>query len=214
MTARRYFSELRRGKSIPRALLAEACRKITLTGEGIDLGSKDSLGLQYRYMDTSAASITYTDSRPANPGVVKVDIESDLPFESQSFDFALMFYVLEHVYNYGLAISEAARVLKPGGRLIGVAPQIERFHPDPDDYFRFTTSGLRRALEDAGFREVSLKLLGLGPFTAGAHAAASATRLRLPFALTAFALDQIASTVFRKRWQETYALSIFFEART
>lgn len=213
MIARSYISELFGGKSIPRSLLAEACRGVAVSGEGVDLGSKNSKGLQYRYIDTSAANITYTDFHPASPKVIKVDIESDLPFESQSFDFALMFYLLEHVYNFHSAIGEAARVLKPGGRLIGVVPQLERFHPDPDDYFRYTTSGLRRSLEDAGFRDVELKLLGLGPFTAGAHIATSATRLRLPMALTALVLDSALSTLFRKRWDPAYALSIYFEAK-
>ncbi len=214
MNTRSYISELFGGKSIPRALLADVCSRIVLNGKGIDLGAKDSAGLQYRYMDTSDASITFTDIRPARSGVVQVDVESEFPFESGSFDFALMFYLLEHVYDYRNALAETARVLKPGGRLIGVVPQTERFHPDPDDYFRFTESGLRRSFEDAGFRQIELQLIGIGPFTAGAHLTASATRLRLPLALAAYALDLVVSKVLRKDINDPYALAIFFEART
>ncbi len=212
MVSRSYFSELFAGKSVPRALLAEACSGIRLKGEGVDLGSRNSFGLQYRYIDTSEATITYTDMNPTHTSVVKVDVERDLPFSDQSFDFVLMFYLLEHVYNLNTVLSESARVLKPGGRLIGVVPQLERFHPDPDDYFRFTRSGLTRMLQDTGFDDVKLKPLGLGPFTAGAHIATSATKLRLPAALAGTMLDLLTTKLLRRRWQQTYTLSFFFEA--
>ncbi len=197
--------------------MADACRDVVLEGKGIDLGSKDAHGLQYRYMDTSAASLTFIDAHPTNPEVIQADIESELPFASQTYDFVLMFYLLEHVYNYALALSEAARLLKPGGRIIGAVPQLERFHPDPDDYFRFTASGLTRALQDAGFKDVRLTMLGLGPFTAGAHfsAAALKTRVfRLPLAMAALIPDTLATSLLKKQWKKTFALSIYFEART
>jgi hypothetical protein len=38
------------------------------------------------------------------------------------------------------------------------------YHPDPDDYWRWTAAGLTKALEDAGFRIVRLEgMLGLLP---------------------------------------------------
>ncbi|WP_341358467.1 class I SAM-dependent methyltransferase [Georgenia sp. M64] len=42
-----------------------------------------------------------------------------LPFEDSSFDFVLSFLMLHHVVRWQAAVAEAARVLKPGGMLIG-----------------------------------------------------------------------------------------------
>lgn len=42
-----------------------------------------------------------------------------LPFPDASFDAALSFIMLHHVVQWEQALAEAARVLRPGGRLIG-----------------------------------------------------------------------------------------------
>jgi ubiquinone/menaquinone biosynthesis C-methylase UbiE len=43
---------------------------------------------------------------------------SNLPIESEAFDAAIMMLVLQHVDDEVMAISEAWRALKPGGRLV------------------------------------------------------------------------------------------------
>jgi hypothetical protein len=48
-------------------------------------------------------------------------------------------------------VREAARVLKPGGRLYLQTPFILGYHPGPEDYWRFSREGLRRLIESAGF---------------------------------------------------------------
>jgi ubiquinone/menaquinone biosynthesis C-methylase UbiE len=42
-----------------------------------------------------------------------------LPFPDGSFDVVLSFIMLHHVIDWETALAEAARVLRPGGRLIG-----------------------------------------------------------------------------------------------
>lgn len=46
----------------------------------------------------------------------------DLPFIDSSLDYVATSHVLEHVANPGLALSEWARVLKPGGIIYSVIP--------------------------------------------------------------------------------------------
>jgi SAM-dependent methyltransferase len=52
----------------------------------------------------------------------------DLPFENDSFDVVIMDAVLEHIPNVGLAFSEVARVLRPGGVFVGYSAFMECFH--------------------------------------------------------------------------------------
>lgn len=59
---------------------------------------------------------------------VKMDIHA-IPFEANHFDAVICNHVLEHVNNDLLAMSEMARVLKPGGLAI---LQVPFFHPIPD----------------------------------------------------------------------------------
>ncbi|GGF35315.1 hypothetical protein GCM10011519_05930 [Marmoricola endophyticus] len=47
---------------------------------------------------------------------------SRLPFEDARFDGVFMNEVLEHVADEGVALSEIARVLRPGGRLLLMSP--------------------------------------------------------------------------------------------
>ena len=86
--------------------------------------------------------------------VVNVDITRDptvscradalrLPFASASFDGALSTAVLEHLPDPRTAIEEMTRVARPGALLYVEVPFMQGYHASPDDYQRFTTSGLR-----------------------------------------------------------------------
>lgn len=97
---------------------------------------------------------------------------SALPFADSTFDAALNIVTLEHLREPGLALGELARVLKPGGVLLVIAPHEWEVHQAPHDYFRYTCHGLRFLLEQAGlevrslvpaggyFRLLSRRLLG------------------------------------------------------
>ena len=73
-----------------------------------------------------------------------------LPFPDQCFDSVLLLDVLEHVREAPKALSEAARVLKHGGTLILQVPFMYPLHDEPYDFQRWTSHGLRRAMEQQG----------------------------------------------------------------
>ncbi|MBI3066193.1 MAG: class I SAM-dependent methyltransferase [Deltaproteobacteria bacterium] len=83
-----------------------------------------------------------------------------IPFKADVFDGVVNIEVLEHLREPLDALKEMFRVLRPGGRLILVAPQGWEEHGAPNDYFRFTKFGLRYLFEKAGFRVVSIEPLG------------------------------------------------------
>jgi SAM-dependent methyltransferase len=76
-----------------------------------------------------AAGGTWVGVEPFEGGAHTVvgDAEN-LPFESNTFDVAIMDAVLEHIPDVGKAFSEVARVLKPGGIFIGYVAFMECFH--------------------------------------------------------------------------------------
>jgi SAM-dependent methyltransferase len=79
---------------------------------------------------------------------------TNLPFESQRFDVHLSFEVLEHIDDPEKFFSEAARVLKPQGKMIFSVPFLFRMHGgEPDhkmDYHRFAYGFFHRMAQVHG----------------------------------------------------------------
>ena len=78
-----------------------------------------------------------------------------LPFGDAEFDLVWCKQVLEHVENPRALLEDVARVLEPGGLLIGSTSQLEPFHSrsiaNPTPY------GLSLALEAAGLRTTLIR---------------------------------------------------------
>jgi SAM-dependent methyltransferase len=83
-----------------------------------------------------------------------------IPVPDNSIDTVLCTDVLEHLEEPGLAITEAFRLLKPGGYAIYTVPLFWHLHEQPYDYFRFTEYGLKYLLENSGFEIVEIKSAG------------------------------------------------------
>lgn len=201
MSAGLIWRETLRGKSLGRTLQNMEYAKLTLRGRGIDLGAKSDASSYYRFLARDEAEVVFTDLVP-RPGVIRVDLEKQIPVGDSSQDFLILGNVLEHVYDYRACLAECARVLKPGGRLIGSTPFLVQFHPDPDDYFRYTDSALSRMFAEAGFSESQITALARGPFTAAASFAAPLLKFKPLVAigyLAALGLDRVVTTAFGAR---------------
>ncbi len=83
-----------------------------------------------------------------------------LPFRTGSVDTLLSTEVLEHVPKPRALVTEMARVLKPGGKLLLTVPFIQPLHELPSDYFRFTPSSLREFAESSGLEVESIEPRG------------------------------------------------------
>jgi SAM-dependent methyltransferase len=79
------------------------------------------------------------------------------PLEEATADVVLSTQVLEHVPAPRSYLEEAGRLLKPNGLLILSTHGYWMYHPDPADYWRWTQEGLRKVIEDAGFKVESVR---------------------------------------------------------
>ncbi len=90
-----------------------------------------------------------------------------LPFRDASFDFVLSVNLLEHVPSPQAVASEAARVLRPGGRFLAITPNgdltwllevLEHLHLKlPEGPHRFLTFGELLQLQGTFFRSLEAR---------------------------------------------------------
>lgn len=80
--------------------------------------------------------------------------QTDSSTQSNEKEFNIIFssQVLEHVESPELYLKEALRLLKPNGTLILSTHGTYQDHPCPNDYWRWTASGLEKKLFEAGFQ--------------------------------------------------------------
>jgi SAM-dependent methyltransferase len=125
-----------------------------------------------RLLDLGCGERPYADDVPAGVRAIAVDVPgqsarvdvaavaSALPFGETTFETVLCTQVLEHVPDPERLVAEAARVLRPGGRLVLSAPQAWFLHEAPHDYFRFTRFGLAALCRRAGLEPIEIHAEG------------------------------------------------------
>jgi SAM-dependent methyltransferase len=102
-------------------------------------------------------------------------IDGPLPLPDNAFDAVWASEVIEHVADTARWLSEARRVLTPGGRLLLTTPShgrlrvalggIERFsEPLGDHLHLYTKRSLRELLAEFGFGEVQVRSAGGAPW--------------------------------------------------
>jgi SAM-dependent methyltransferase len=85
---------------------------------------------------------------------VTINPEGKIDMPDESVGFVLSTQVLEHVENPSEYLKEAHRILQKGGKLILSTHGYWMFHPDPTDYWRWTSTGLQKIVKEAGFEVV------------------------------------------------------------
>ncbi|MEP3278131.1 MAG: class I SAM-dependent methyltransferase [Stappiaceae bacterium] len=81
----------------------------------------------------------------------------NIPYEDNSFDFVLCTEVLEHAVKPDDLLKEMNRVLSEDGYLYLTVPSMWGEHETPYDFRRYTTFGIKLALEYSGFEVLSLE---------------------------------------------------------
>lgn len=124
---------------------------------------------RYRVLDVGCGIKPYYPFfEPRADQYVGVDVDNpasdlrgtveSLPVADGSFDVVLCTQVLEHTPNPPRAVAELARVVAPGGRVLASTHGVQVFHPNPDDFWRWTHSGLERLFAENGdWRSLSVR---------------------------------------------------------
>jgi hypothetical protein len=104
--------------------------------------------------DLAKGKWTGCDMQPGDGVDVVADIHNPPEDWRGRFTGILCSEVLEHVARPWVALPKIREMMQPDGWLIVTTLTSFPIHGFPDDYYRYTPSGLKLLLEDAGFRNV------------------------------------------------------------
>ncbi|MBU4331751.1 class I SAM-dependent methyltransferase [Patescibacteria group bacterium] len=120
-------------------------------------------------MDISEKVIQHAKNQHPDLNFLCGDIQNGLPFPDQNFDLVTTLDVLEHLPNYNCAVSESARVLKPGGYLLVGIPnenllfkfvwffwtKMRGKYWNEAHVSKFRSKNLKGILEPSGFKKIA-----------------------------------------------------------
>jgi SAM-dependent methyltransferase len=150
--------------SLTRELQYEILKNLTLNGCVLDFGGGEKA--RYRAMISCDSYESVNIDSEMNPTWVTT-LNTKLPCSSNSYDTVFSLNTLEHVFDVRFVLKDISRVLKNGGEFVCAVPFLYPVHAHPFDYFRPTPSWWIEALEQAGFKEVTIMPLVWGPFSTG-----------------------------------------------
>lgn len=119
-----------------------------IEGRVLDLGAGSA---KYKEIILKKASEYRSCDAVKNKNIDDICDVLNLTYPPESFDTVISTQVMEHVNNPYKMAEQIYKVLKPGGKVIITAPFLIPFHSDPNDYFRFTPSGLAEIFKQSGF---------------------------------------------------------------
>jgi ubiquinone/menaquinone biosynthesis C-methylase UbiE len=111
--------------------------------------------------DVSGVALERARRRLPDAQIAELEPDAPLPFEDGAFDLVLCAETIEHVRDVQLVLSEARRVLRPGGELALTTPASRALMRPPDllsPHLRhFTRRSLAALLDELGFDVSSLE---------------------------------------------------------
>jgi SAM-dependent methyltransferase len=140
-----------RGTAIDRYYIERFLEQASRDIRGDVLEIKDS-GYTERF-GSGVEKAHVLDIDPSNPrATILADLTAAGDVPSESFDCFILTQTLQFVYDFGAAVGEAHRLLRPGGVLLATVPSVSRIDPIAGvggDFWRFTKASCDRLFGDA-----------------------------------------------------------------
>lgn len=214
MKLKKFINKTYRAYSSPEFHISELIKILEnkgLTGKKIlDIGTKDAPYIQVLKKIGAVTTLNIENFSNA-------DLVGDahrLPFKDDSFDVVSFFMVLEHLYAPWLAFKECYRVMKAGGYLLITVPQYWHAHNFPNDYYRYTKSGIEYLCTQAELKVVYSQSMG-GPFLVLFHVIELNLQLysmnplkKILYILLSFVLDKLDQKIFNHADNRKYPDSV------
>jgi SAM-dependent methyltransferase len=214
----KFFELIFKKNTLLRVLQIYECFNIDLYGTSIEFGTIDNKDKIFSNFVKGKSKFHY--SNKISNKKLKVfcsDLTKKLSIPSKKYNNVLFFNILEHLPEYKLVFSEIYRIMKKGGFFIGSVPFIYQIHAAPNDYFRFSKQFFELNLKKYKFKQVKVKALGFGPFTAS-YSLLWAYLKFLPLLsqiclLLAYILDSFIQVFVKTDLKEIFPLGYFFIAK-
>jgi SAM-dependent methyltransferase len=137
--------------AVLRGLAAEVEQAVDLLARpgltAVDLGCGDQ---PYRLL-FEERGLAYHGADLGDGAEIAIGVDGRVCAPDAAFDLVLSFQVLEHVRDLDTYLSEARRLLRPGGKLLLSTHGTWLYHPHPEDHRRWTREGLVNELQSRGF---------------------------------------------------------------
>jgi SAM-dependent methyltransferase len=144
VTSRYYVDQVMQSTPAPRVVVDLGCGR----GDSVDVFRKHDPSVTWIGVDIGDSM--EAEQRTRNDAQFVQYDGWDIPLASGSVDVVYSHQVLEHVRDPSFHVGEIARVLRPGGALIGSTSQFEPYHSR--SYWNFTPVGFLALVEDAGMQ--------------------------------------------------------------
>ncbi len=190
-------------------------KKLKVDSDFLDLGSADSATNVTNYLETRS-SRAYANLSKDIKNENFIDLEKYPNELKKKFKIIFLMNVLEHIKNINNCFKNIDDILEEEGILYGSTPFFFHIHKSPNDYFRFTKQFLEEFLEEQGFKNIEVKVLGTGIFCNMYSSLFNITK-KIPFLNLilfpiAVLLDKILN-IFVKNIKNINPLGYFFIAK-
>ncbi|MEO6722081.1 MAG: glycosyltransferase [Ferruginibacter sp.] len=142
--------------SLWRTLTYEIVEEIQLMGLTLDIGGgkKNS----YHHLFKSKGQIETINIDPDVNPTYLFDLNKPIVLASEIYDTVISLNTFEHIYRDELAITEAIRLLKPGGCFHFFIPFLYKIHAEPHDYHRRTGFWWNNKLLELGLKQNNFQI--------------------------------------------------------
>lgn len=133
-----------------------------VSGQLLDLGcGMCPLYKAYHQYSSSIFCIDWENSIHSSPYIdLHCDLNKVIPVSDNSFNTIILSDVLEHIEKPSLLLTEAYRLLDTNGVILINVPFLYWIHEQPYDFYRYTEFGLKKLIENAGFKIEVFEVVG------------------------------------------------------